>query len=398
VAGIRSLRAGSAEAVRRAIAAGEFELHFQPIATITTGEIEALEALVRWNHPTEGMLTPALFLPAVEASDAAWLFTLHVLELAATHARDWLARGHPSQVAVNISAQLLNRRLTAELPELLAEVGLSPRWLMLEITESAVMDDPDSATRALTELAAFGLGGIAIDDFGTGHSSLGRLRDLPIDSLKLDRSFVAELDRGVDPAFVRSVIDLGHYLGLRVVAEGVEDEEAWRSLAHFGCDAGQGYWLSPPLPADELCSWLGRHDAAGLARRGAVGDRRQGVGRRSLDRIADAFDRAPDPMLMSDQAHRWVAINAAARELLGVRARTLLARHVDDTARGADGNELTRLVDALAEKPQLSGTCEVTAADGSRTHVSYELRRSLVPGHHVWLLGPAESAKPVGPP
>jgi EAL domain-containing protein (putative c-di-GMP-specific phosphodiesterase class I) len=385
---MRKLDGGIAAEVARAIADDQFELHFQPIASITSGQIEALEALVRWNHPDQGLLTPALFLPAIEQSDVAWLFSLHVLEMAAAHARDWIAEGFACQVAVNISAQLVNGRLATELPGLLAASGIPPRLFTLEITESAVMNDPIAATRALDQLAGLGFGGIAIDDFGTGHSSLGRLRDLPINALKIDRSFVAELDHGVDPAFVRSVIDLAHYLGLRVVAEGVEDDETWRTLAHSGCDSGQGFWLSPPLHPTELHAWLSSHDAERLARFGTVGDRRRGAGRRGLDRIAGAFDRAPEAMLMSDHTHHWVAVNAAARSLLAIRSRALIARHVDDTALDDDGSELTELLDSLAQQPQLSGYCEVTVGDGTR-RVSYELRRSMIPGHHVWILGPA---------
>jgi EAL domain-containing protein (putative c-di-GMP-specific phosphodiesterase class I) len=383
-------RGGVRGEVARAIEAGEFELHFQPIAAIASGRIEALEALIRWNHPRQGILTPALFLPGIEQSDAAWTFTRHVLESAAAHARDWIAAGYASQVAVNISAHLVNRRLADELPELLADSGVPPRMVLLEITESAVMDDPVAATRALDRLAEIGLGGIAIDDFGAGHSSLGRLRDLPIDALKIDRSFVAELDRGVDPAFVRSVIELAHYLGLRVVAEGVEDELTWRSLAHFGCDCGQGFWLSPPLRASDVHNWLARHDPHELACVGVISERRQGVGRRSLDRVAGAFDRAPRAMLMSDHGQRWVAVNAAARSLLRIEASALLERRIVDTATDGDGNDLAALLEKLAREPQLTGTCEVTIGDGSRRRVRYELRRSVVPGHHVWLIAAAD--------
>lgn len=370
----------------RAIAAEEFELHFQPIASIAGGHIEALEALVRWHHPRHGMLTPALFLPAVEQSDIAWPFTRHVLEMAAHAVREWVAAGQPSQVVVNVSAHLVNRRLATELEAILADAGVPPRMFGLEVTESAVMDDPVSATRALDDLAAIGIGGIALDDFGTGHSSLGRLRDLPIDMLKIDRSFVAELDRGVDPAFVRSVIELGHYLDLRVVAEGVEDEDTWRSLAHYGCDAGQGYWLSPPLTLNEVKGWLARHDVARLARLGVVGERRRGAGRRALDRIAGAFDRAPEAMLLSDHDHRWVAVNAAARALLEVETDALLARHMDDTARHESGRTWTGLLHELSRSSSLTGRCEMTVADGSRRRVHYTLRRSMIPDHYVWVL------------
>src|SRR5689334_17796009 len=139
--------------VARAIAADEFELHFQPIASIAGGHIEAFEALVRWNDPQRGVLTPALFLPAVEQSHIAWPFTRHVLEMAARSAREWSADGYPCRVAVNVSAHLVNRRLVTELRSILADAGLPPRMFELEVTESAVMDDPVSATRALDQLA-----------------------------------------------------------------------------------------------------------------------------------------------------------------------------------------------------------------------------------------------------
>jgi EAL domain-containing protein (putative c-di-GMP-specific phosphodiesterase class I) len=382
------LRNDIEDQVARAIEHNEFELDFQPIASITSGQIEAFEALVRWKHPEKGRLMPALFLAPVERSAACRAFTHHVLELAAAQARDWIAAGHTSQVAVNISANLVDHRLATELPELLVSLGVPPRMMVLEITEGAVMDDPIRATRALDQLAAVDLGGIAIDDFGTGQSSLGRLRDLPIDSLKIDRSFVAELDHGVAPAFVRSIIDLGHYLGLRIVAEGIEDEQTWRTLAHLGCDAGQGYWLSPPLPAGELCRWLEEHDAGHLARVGAIGDRRHGPGRRALDRIAGAFDRAPEAMLMSDSAHRWVAINAAARSLLRVHTSAVIDRHVHDLLRDTPAGHLTSVLDALAQREHVTGFCEITIGEGPRMRVRYQLSTSTIPHHHVWALAP----------
>lgn len=372
--------------VQRGMAAGELELYFQPIAAIGGGHIEALEALVRWNHPDHGLLAPASFLPIIERSWLAWGFSLHVLEQAVAQARVWELHGHSCRVAVNVSANLINARLVGELSQLLERSEIAPRRLSLEVTESAVMEDPVSATRALDRLADLGIGGVAIDDFGTGYSSLGRLRDLPIDGLKIDRSFVAELDRGVDPAFVRSVIDLAHYLELRVTAEGVEDEDTWRSLAHLGCDSGQGYWLSPPLPAAQALEWLGQHDAPTLAAVGRVGDRRRNVGRRTLDRIGGAFDRATEPMLVSDSAHRLVAVNSAARTLLRARSSALLDRHLDDSGLVAEGPQLTTIVESLAKQPHLTGVCTLALGDGTAQRIRYELRRSVIPGHHVWVL------------
>jgi EAL domain-containing protein (putative c-di-GMP-specific phosphodiesterase class I) len=387
-----SPRIGVLAEIERSIAEGRFELYYQPVAAIGDGHIEALEALVRWNHPREGLLPPSLFLPNVEQSSLAWPFTRHVLERAARQIREWMGAGQRCQVAVNVSAHLVNRRLVSELEELLQETGIPARVLALEVTESAVMQDPISATRALDRLAALGIGGIAIDDFGTGHSSLARLRDLPIDALKIDRSFIAELHGSADPAFVRAVIDLAHYLSLRVVAEGVEHEETWGSLARLGCDSGQGFWLSPPMPADEVPQWLAQHDPEALAGVGAVSERRLGPGRRALDRIAGAFDRAPEAMLLSDYGHRWVAVNAAARSLLQAGASSLLDRHVDETTRPHDGPELSRLLHSLADQPQRSGTCDLIVGDGLRQRVRYELRRTMIPDHHVWVLAAIEAS------
>jgi EAL domain-containing protein (putative c-di-GMP-specific phosphodiesterase class I) len=379
---------GAAADFERALANDEFELHYQPIAGIASGRIETLEALVRWRHPSDGLLMPGHFLPTLERSTTIWRFTLHVLEKAAAHLRDWIAAGHACQVAVNVSAHLVTLRLAHELAQLLGELGVPPRMVALEVTESAVMQDPVAATRALEQLAMLGIGTIAIDDFGTGYSNLGRLRDLPIDALKVDRSFVAELDRGVDPAFVSSVIDLAHHLGLTVTAEGIEDEETWRCLARLGCDNGQGYWLSRPLPAGDVEGWLAQHDIARLAQLGVVGERRHGAGRRALDRIADAFDRAAQPMLLSDPSHCWAAVNAAARSLLQVEADALVERHVDDTVRRVDGLELTSLFGAMPERLGLAGLCEVVVGDGTKRRVRYELGRSMIPDHHFWVLTP----------
>jgi EAL domain-containing protein (putative c-di-GMP-specific phosphodiesterase class I) len=390
VQGTRTKRGRFREEVDRALANGEFELYFQPAACIASGCIDSLEALVRWRHPADGLLAPSVFLDGIERSPQAWLFTRHVLESALVQAREWLERGHNCRVAVNVSAQLVNRTLANEIADLVEELEVPARMLVLEVTESAVMDDPVAATRALDSLAQFGIGGVAIDDFGTGHSSLGRLRDLPINALKIDRSFIAELDRGVDPAFVRSVIDLAHYLDLVVIGEGVEDEETWRALAQLGCDAAQGYWLSHPLPASNVVDWLDKHDVARLATVGVVGERRHGSGRRALDRIAGAFDRAPEPMLLSDKGHRWAAMNHAARTLLRAHKSALLERRVDDTARGDDGAGLASLLTTVAAGDTVSGTCSLTLGDGSSHRLRYDLQRSFVPHYHVWVLASAE--------
>jgi len=386
VAGLRQQTAADRE-FTRALANSEFELYFQPVASITSGEIEALEALVRWRHPDEGLLAPSTFLSEIERSPNARLFTHHILESALRQAAAWTAAGKTCRVAVNVSAHMVNHALADDVRDLLAETRVPPHLLILEVTESAVMDDPIAATRALDQLARLGIGGVAIDDFGTGHSSLGRLRDLPLDALKIDRSFVAELDRGVDPAFVRSVIDLAHHLALRVVAEGIEDEQSWRCLARLGCDAGQGYWLSPPLSADAVIGWLDAHDAPRLAEVGVAGEGRPGAGGRALGRLAGAFEHSPEPTLLSDPRHRWVLVNAAARDLL--QTRTILERHIDDTVRDGDGGVLSKALGELDKHSPLAGTCEVRLDNGETRQLHYQLRRSFIPEHYVWVLSSA---------
>jgi EAL domain-containing protein (putative c-di-GMP-specific phosphodiesterase class I) len=382
-----SLGLGIDEDVRRAIAEGEIELRFQPIASITTGRIEAAEALVYWRHPDADLLSASLSLPVAEASASAWLFTLHVIELAASHVREWLAAGYPYRVTVNVPGALVKTRLLAALPSILREFGVPPRSLSIEITEASIVQDASDLSKALAELAELGLGGITIDHLSTEHSSIGALRNLPIDSLKLDSSLIAELDQTSDPLLVRSIIGLGHYLGLRVIAEGAHDEQTWRVLAALGCDAAQGDWLTPPLPAEELTTWLKQYKAGGFARVCATARRRDGAGARAAERIARAFDRAPSAMLMSDHAHRWVAINAAARALLEIRSAALLGRHVDETAFNGD-DEMTRLIGSIGDGAELHGTCDIRFADGAHRRVSYVLRPATIPRHHVWILQP----------
>ncbi len=229
----------------------QFVLHYQPKVDVETGAIFGAEALVRWEHPTRGLLYPDAFLPVVEQSGLMNAVTRLVLESAVMQLASWRAAGLDISVAVNLSASdLLDESLAERIAGLLAEHAVPATALELEITESVIMIDPKRAREVLEALRALGLR-IAVDDYGTGYCALAYLRDLPIDELKIDRSFIANVttDRR-SAAIVRSTIELAHALGLKVVAEGIEHEQALAALAAFGCDYAQGYHFSRPLPAD----------------------------------------------------------------------------------------------------------------------------------------------------
>ncbi|MFI7540702.1 putative bifunctional diguanylate cyclase/phosphodiesterase [Actinoplanes sp. NPDC049599] len=246
--------------LRQAVERGELTVAYQPKVDPRTGRVVGAEALARWLHPERGPIPPDVFIPLAEHSGLIWPLTLHVLELALRRRAEWAEAGHDLHVAVNLSP---NSLLDAALPELvarlLAATGNPAGALTLEITESTILSDPAGSRATLERLHALGVK-ISIDDFGTGYSSLGRLRELPIHEVKIDKSFVQRVaEDHRDRAVVRSAVQLGHALDLRVVAEGVEDADTYAYLAAEGCDVVQGYLLSRPLPPDEFASWLHIH-------------------------------------------------------------------------------------------------------------------------------------------
>ncbi len=243
--------------LRRAIAEDELVLHFQPSVDLATGDVLAAEALVRWMHPVHGLMPPSEFIELAEVSGSIQALTRWVLERAVTTVRAWCDEGVSLPVAVNLSVRnLYDLDLPLWLDRLLADHGVDASMLILEITESVLMDDPTYAMEVMGKLKALGVA-TSIDDFGTGYSSLAYLKNLPIDELKIDRSFVGTMvTDGSDLTIVRSIIDLSHNLGLDVVAEGVEDAETLAQLAEMGCDRAQGYYLSRPVPSTELLDWL----------------------------------------------------------------------------------------------------------------------------------------------
>jgi EAL domain-containing protein (putative c-di-GMP-specific phosphodiesterase class I) len=243
--------------LRRAIKNGAIEIHYHPIADARTGEVHTAEALVRWNHPTRGVIQPDRFIPLIEPTDMMWPLTIHIFDLVVRQARAWVDEGVWVRTAVNVSsADVIDMRLPNVLSGLLETHGISADCLEIEVTEGAVMNDPQEALAVLGRITSQGLGVIAIDDFGTGYSSLARLHELPLDQLKIDQSFVMRMARDGDETVVRSIVELGHALGFRIIAEGVESEETWQRLVDVGVDYIQGYVMTRPLPAAEFTSWL----------------------------------------------------------------------------------------------------------------------------------------------
>lgn len=248
--------------LRRAVERNELRLVYQPKASLSSANINSVEALIRWAHPERGQISPADFIPFAEHTGYIKVITRWVLNEAMRQCGEWLRRGIRLQVAVNISAKdLMNRELPEQVGALLQAHGVPPALLCLEITESGFMEDPAHAQKVLDCLAAMGLK-LAIDDYGTGYSSLSYIMRLPVQELKIDRSFVSGMVGNEDLfTIVRSTIDLGHNLGMKVVAEGVENRSGWDLLRTLGCDDAQGYFLSKPLEADALVRWLREESA-----------------------------------------------------------------------------------------------------------------------------------------
>jgi diguanylate cyclase (GGDEF)-like protein len=239
--------------LRRAVADGELEIHYQPSFTLTDGSLTGVEALVRWRHPARGLMMPGSFVPFAETTGAIKLVTRAVLAAALDQVVAWRAAGRPVTVSVNVSAydvadHSFADRVTAEL----SARGLPGSSLVVELTETALLADPETAGQVLGRLVAAGVS-VAVDDFGAGYASLLYLRRYPVSVLKLDRTLVQGLTvSATDAALVRWTVEMAHALGVTCVAEGVEDADTLQALADLGCDEAQGYHLQPPCPADEL--------------------------------------------------------------------------------------------------------------------------------------------------
>jgi len=254
--------------LRQALENDDIFVVYQPQCESTSGTVVALEALVRWRHPEHGLLAPDTFIGLAENAGLIAQLTSRVLDDGLAKLHEWVDRGWPVTLAVNLSPRGFDAALPPQVAELLRRYDLPASLLTLELTESTIMTDTKSSLGLLRRLRDLGVR-LSIDDFGTGYSSLSYLKRLQVDEVKIDRGFVAGLAHDDnDAAIVRAAIDLGHHFGLRVVAEGVEDETSWARLSRMGADIVQGFHICRPLPADEIDVWLAAHLPAPLADRG----------------------------------------------------------------------------------------------------------------------------------
>ena len=245
--------------LRLAIQNDQLVLHFQPVISLSTGMPVGMEALVRWPHPDRGLIFPDKFIPMAEHTGLIHPLTLWVVRSALRQLNQWRVAGYDLSMSVNLSVRDLQRpNIVAQIQQMLAESRVEPALLTLEITESAVMADPMVARKVLLSLRAFGIK-LSIDDFGIGHASLAYLKTLPVQKLKIDKSFVMDLRDDGNAAIVLSVIELAHRLNLNVTAEGVEDQSALDRLKLFNCDTAQGYFICQPVSGEEMDAWLSQH-------------------------------------------------------------------------------------------------------------------------------------------
>jgi diguanylate cyclase (GGDEF)-like protein len=296
--------------LRRAMDETELVLFYQPKVALRDGKVKGVEALARWHHPERGLLSPDEFIPLAERSNLLRPMTLYLIDTALRQANSWRSKGFDISVAVNLSMQnMLDLRLPNDLARLLTSWRLPAGSLELEITESTIMADHRRATTILSRLSKMGVR-LSIDDFGTGYSSLAYLQELPVDAIKIDKSFVMEMHQDAGNAtIVQSTVDLGHNLGLEVVAEGVETVESYNTLARLGCDYAQGYFLSRPLSPEKMSIWLevfcGMSDAEDAKReeRDEQELDRWGITPASVEpRIEPAVDAEPEPEPEPDSA------------------------------------------------------------------------------------------------
>jgi diguanylate cyclase (GGDEF)-like protein/PAS domain S-box-containing protein len=245
---------------RHALAEGQIELYCQPKVAMATGSVIGAEALARWRHPTRGMVPPSEFVPLIESTELIHALTAHMLREAVRQSHAWRQEGVALPIAVNLSTRNLNAgNIARDLQALLATWGGSPDWIGLEITESSLMVNPGVSIAALNTLSGLGFQ-LFIDDFGTGYSSLNYLTMLPVDVIKIDHGFTTTMlsDKRA-AAIVKATIDLAHDLGMAVVAEGTASREIWDALVECGCDEAQGFYVAPPLPANEFAGWVRNH-------------------------------------------------------------------------------------------------------------------------------------------
>jgi diguanylate cyclase (GGDEF)-like protein len=247
--------------IGHALNENQFELYYQPKIDIKTNTIISAEALGRWRHPTKGFIPPDIFIDALEQYNSIDKYTYNAIDEAIKNIKNWMSAGHNIKVAINISTQtLMNPDFINQIESRITEFAISKR-IIFEITESLFLSNQDFVFDSLTRLRAMGIE-LSIDDFGTGYSSLSRLKKLPVNELKIDQSFIKDMNEFADDQIiVRSIIDLAHNLGLTVVAEGVETKEILDKLNHLGCDIAQGYLISRPMPANDFEKFLKNYNS-----------------------------------------------------------------------------------------------------------------------------------------
>lgn len=266
----RALEAAPAPAPTAVLVPGrtepEVSLHYQPQVAVTTGEVVGVEALLRWRHPVRGPVRTSHLLHVAEQTAVMQLLTARVIDDVVAQVAAWRGAGLNLRASLNVSARdLYSGEIVAQLARRLTEYAVPPEQIQLEITESALMSDAARAHATIAEISSLGVA-VALDDFGTGYSSLQHLRKLPLTEIKIDQSFVGGMVRsGDDAAIVRSTVELARALGLRTVAEGVENDRTWRMLAEIGCSLAQGWYTARPMPGDEFPAWLARYRPATTA-------------------------------------------------------------------------------------------------------------------------------------
>jgi len=254
-------RLGLSAELGDAVSNDQLKLEYQPMVDVKTGRIFCAEALVRWYHPDYGQVPPEEFIPLAEQTGCIRALTLWVIDRALAQVKQWSLIGLDLRISINLSVRSLqDRGLPAQVQKLVDRHCVAPARVILEITESAIMSDPMTARRVMRRLSNMGFH-LSIDDFGTGYSSLAYLKQLPVDEIKIDKSFVSRMDRDEnDAVIVRATIDMAHNLGLKVVAEGVESTDVWDLLDVLGCDTAQGYYIRPPLAPGALADWIQSRD------------------------------------------------------------------------------------------------------------------------------------------
>ncbi len=330
--------------LRRALEMREIVLHYQPKIDVASGDVVGVEALARWQHPTLGLVFPDAFIPTAEHTNLIGPFTSYVLDAALAQARSWADAGRPMQVSVNLSGRnLLDENLPEEVAHLLATHGVPASLLELEVTESAIMLDPVHAQQLLQSLADLGIR-LSIDDFGAGYTSLSQLKTLPVDELKIDRSFVMTMASDArDALIVHSVIELGQNLGLNIVAEGVETSRALVSLRGFGCNVAQGYYIARPASVEVFDAWLAARERVGAVPLDVTPTRRasdavlteRDLGestspaaalRASEERFRALFTLAPIGIVETRPDGTLIAVNPRACAMLGYQPDELIGQ------------------------------------------------------------------------